>query len=376
MPTEDAKLIYVPCFFEFERPKEDEWYSTWIWLIVGVCSVALFEAGLASLNMSVNLFTAVYFVGGIGWVPATLCFLSHAYYKMCIRTYPYLRARWKVPFKTSELCDHNQVYIHSATLIFGFLSNKWQRVLAIIVWVFMFITVWMLGATYEPEDTISNIFIGLFYVIVGFVFTSVICAIVGFIISLFQLKRCYPVHHALFKGIVEQLRSNRHYWTVLNWCIVFLFALLVLAMMNSPYGTNLWRWLPVLGFFPVVLFYISHSSTSTLMHRALHQEEDRWNTLVYELIQSKELAPCSAEEKSGVHEPIQPSLHSKEREVKLAELQSILSIQGKYREYIQDKQSPTEWFLFSFTLMSAVGSILGALSTIMPDKISSLFFWL
>ncbi len=363
MDQKSQKLDYFPCFFERAQLGRESLSQSVAFLVVGVFLIFIFEIGLCIFHIQVNIFTAIYFVGGIGWIPATLCRLSHAYHRICQSTYYYLDIKDKVFFRKKRFNSAQELYNYSAELIFGYISNKLQIWIAILVWSFMIITIICCRGANTDQTIFQDFYMDIFYLVVGFVFTSVICAVIGFIISLVLLGRCLSSKHALYKGIVEQLREDRHYWLILNWCIVPLFIALAVAMGLSPYGTSLWLWLPFLCPFPILLFILCHSTTKKLMQTALKAEDRKWIRLTEEMIQlADEGCQCTTPSFGNCN------YVSCFKRITFVGLHSVLGIRGYYQKYIQDKRSPTEWLLFLFTLLGATGSVLGATYEIWTDE--------
>ena len=220
----------------------------------------------------------------------------------------------------------------------------------------------------RTSNLVSICLYGHFYCIVGFVFTSVICAVIGFVISLVLLGRCNSSEHALYDGIVDQLREDRHSWVTLDWCIVPLFVALAIAMGLSPYGTSLWLWLPFLSAFPILLFIICHNTTKKLMQTALKNEDKKWTNLITEMIESADKeCHCTVSLLGNCNYISCP------KRMAITEIYSVLSIRDYFQRYIQDRRSLTEWFLFLFTLLGAAGSVLGATYDIWTNE-WNLFF--
>ena len=362
------KYDYVPCIFECERFLLPPKWQSGAWLALGIIAIILFEVGIYILNIHVNIFTAIYFVGGIGWIPASLCWLSHSYYKCCQSTFCYLDVKGLASFRKKQFNSVQELYKYSAELIFGYVTNKTQRMVACLVWLVMFITIIFSRGTTAHQTLCQFVYMGFFYCIVGFVFTSVICAVIGFVISLVLLGRCNSSEHALYDGIVDQLREDRHSWVTLDWCIVPLFVALAIAMGLSPYGTSLWLWLPFLSAFPILLFIICHNTTKKLMQTALKNEDKKWTNLITEMIESADKeCHCTVSLLGNCNYISCP------KRMAITEIYSVLSIRDYFQRYIQDRRSLTEWFLFLFTLLGAAGSVLGATYDIWTNE-WNLFF--
>ena len=339
MPPRECQLEYIPCFFEFKSKRP--FAPIIIWMLVGTVCVLIFSIIISTLQETIDLFTTLYFVGGIGWVPAVLCLLSHIFYKMSVVTYP---------FFSDDTFSPQDVYSKAAKLIFGYVKQRQNRIISVLIWIAMVATITFLGPTFNSSSSAANVFICFVYVIVGFVFSAVICGIINFIIYLMQLQKQEPLEFAFHRGIVERLRINHTCCIWLNWSTVVLFGLLALAMFRSPFGQKLWWWLPVLGFFPLGLFISSNYATTTLIRKSLHFEE-------------KILCDC-----------ITAIMGTPLSRTECIMLQALIDIQNKLREYAESKHSTAEWFLFLFTLMSAVGSILGAVGNVFPYEVLKQLF--
>lgn len=277
MESYQVDLEYEPCFFEFSKWSQ-RWYVPAVcWLFLGgACSIAFIVVNNV-LGIGVHWFAALYFIGGLGWVPASMCLLSHAYHRMCKDIYPYF---------ASKQDEHSvqAIYKDSARKIFGYVKERCNLISTICIWIFMFKTVIDIETT-SPLDGTTALFLHICYIAVGFMFPCVLCGIIHFVLTLLRFSAQSPIQAALQKGIVEHLKANRSYCTLLNWIIVMLFAALVYAMDKSPLGTQLWKWLPVLGFFPLSLFVANHYTVQKILERALQQEEKCLNMEIAKIIQ-------------------------------------------------------------------------------------------
>lgn len=334
--TEQGKysIDYAFCFFEvpFKRimkasTMEKGWPCPVIWMIIGMFCVVSFTLRLRCLNSSVNWLTTLYFVGGLGWVPAVLCFLSRAYYKMCQQIYPYLD-------ESDELLV--QQYKQTANLIFGYLRNSTNVFISIVIWVLMLATVIVNNTDFSEEYTTAAQFIYLFYILVGIAFTSVPCAVVHFLWALFKLKKLELKKHALYQGAGERLQTFHANCILLIWGIIILLFLLSVAMLKSPYHEVLWLWLPVFGFVPLALFIINHKLTKTLINTALYRENATLQKQINEIL-----------EKSSI-----------ERENIL--LYALLGIQENLRIQADSKFTLANAVLLISTILGGMGSIAAA----------------
>lgn len=268
---EKYPIEYELCFFEVPFKKimkagtmKKSWVCPAIWMTFGMLSVIFFTLGLRCLDSSINWLTTLYFVGGLGWVPAALCFLSRAYYKICQEIYPYLGEPDMLLIKRYE---------QTANSIFGYLKNNTNVFISIVIWVLMLATVIANNTDFSKEYTAAAQFIYLFYILVGIIFTSVPCAVAHFLWALFKLSKLGLKKHALYRGAGEHLQKLHGNCIFLTWGIIILLFLLSAAMLKSPYHETLWLWLPAFGFVPLALFIINHRLTKTLINTALDYED-------------------------------------------------------------------------------------------------------
>ncbi len=339
----DYSINYVPCLFESPFKKilkgcliEKQWPCAVIWIILGFIAIISFMLGLKYYNASINWFTTLYFVGGLGWVPASMCCLSRAYYMMCQRIYPYLEESYELLVKRYE---------STAISIFGYLKSSFNVCLSILIWVCMLITIIINNATFKGEYSTAAPFIYIFYIFVAIVFTSVPCAVLHFILTLFKLRKLKLKKHALYQGAGECLQKNRTSCAYLIIGISGLLLLLAYAMYKSPYSKALWIWLPLFGFVPLALFKMNSSLTSTLIHTALNEEnvglQKQLNTI---------LADSSIE-----REPIL--------------FYVLLGIQDKLRAYAESRSSLASYFTLFFTILGGVGSVVAAIFSVPTGEI-------
>lgn len=339
---EKTCLQYSPCLFEIPLKNvmngkviKKGWLCSLIWIIIGLVCLTVFMLGLHHWNSSVNWFTTLYFVGGIGWVPAAMCGLSRAYYKMCQGIYPYLDE----PEETLA-----EYYKTTANSIFGYLKNNVNVFISVVIWAFMLITVIVNNASFSNEYTAASKFIYSFYILVGIIFTCVPCAVVRFLQTLFSLKKYKLKTHALYQRAGEQFQKVHMNCTRLIWCITVLLIMLSIAMLKSPYQEALWLWLPVFGFAPLGLFIMNNSMTKSLINTALIHEESALQERINNILQRQLI-----EQESNL-------------------LYTLLGIQDKLREYTQAKSALANNVVLIFTVLSGLGSVVAAGFSIFSDK--------
>ncbi len=326
---------YLHCFFEvpFKRlgngkAVEKGWPCIIIWIVLGTICIGAFTMGLHYWGTKINWFTTVYFVGGLGWVPAVLCGLSHAYYRMCQTIYPYLD-------KSGE--ELEQQYKNSANLIFGYLGGgTFNVLLSMVIWIMMIITVILTRNVLDGERSMAVKFIYIFYVFIGIIFTSIPCAVIHFWKALSTLQKATLKERVLYQGAAEQLRRIHTNCSLLIWGITTLLVLLLIAMFSSPYHEILWIWLPLFGFIPCALFIKNGKLTNSLLGTALVYEEgiiqkEINNILQAVLTEQKEIA-----------------------------LYSLMGIREKLKSYTQSKITLANTLLLLFTILGAVGSCVAA----------------
>lgn len=331
---ERYSLEYVPCFFEEPLKKalksgmlERGWLCSSLWIIVGVICLGIFKFWLYHCNTTVDWFTTLYFVGGLGWVPATMCGLSRSYYRMCQKIYPYLNEPEEV------LAEH---YRNTANSIFGYLKGNLNILISVVIWILMLITVIINDSTLGGEDTAAIKFIYIFYLFVGVVFTCIPCAAIQFLWTLFQLGKFKLKSHALFQGAAIHLQKIHTDCTRLISGIVVLLVLLSVAMLKSPYHEALWVWLPPFGAVPFCLFVMNNRLTSSLINTALLQEDAVLQKQINSILQNPLV------------------------EYQSLSLYALLGIQDKLREYSQNKSAVGSIVLLFFTVLGGVGSFAAA----------------
>lgn len=286
-----------------------------------------FTVRLRHLDASINWLTTLYFVGGLGWVPAALCFLSRAYYKTCQEIYPYLDEPDELLIKR---------YKQTANSIFGYLRNSTNVFISIVIWVLMLGTVIANNTDFSKEYTTATQFIYLFYILVGIVFTSVPCAVTHFLWMLFKLKKLKLKQHALYQGVGERLQKFHANCILLIWGIIILLFLVSVAMLKSPYHETLWLWLPAFGFVPLALFIMNRKLTRTLINTALYHDDAALQEQINKILEK-------------------PSI---ERENIL--LYALLGIQDNLRTHAESKPTLANAALLIFTILGGMGSVAAA----------------
>ena len=339
--TDQKKYLveYAPCIFEIPFKKILTGKKGWcwpiiIWVLIGIVGLAIFAGGLYYFDSSIDWLTTLYFVGGLGWVPATMCGLSRAYYRMYKKIYPYLDE----PEKT--LADH---YSTTANSIFGYLTNGVNVWISLGIWVLMIITVIINNATFSTEYTTASRFIYTFYVFVGIIFTCVPCAVIHFFRSLARLRKFKLKNYALYQGAGEQLQKIHTNCTWLIWAIIILLVLLSVAMFKSPYHEALWVWLPAFGFVPFGLFIMNKMLTDSLINTALSHEE------------------------AVLQEKINTILQNQEIEQKNLSLYALLGIQDALRKHTKSESTLVSVVLLLFTILGGLGSIVAAILAVFSN---------
>lgn len=325
-------IEYAPCFFEVPFKKILTGKKGWcwpiiIWVLIGIISLAIFAGRLYYCDSSIDWLTTLYFVGGLGWIPATMCGLSRVYYRMCQKIYPYLDE----PEET--LIEHYRI---TANSIFGYLTNGVNVGISLFIWVLMIITVITNNATFSTEYTTALKFIYTFYVFVGIIFTCVPCAVIHFFRSLAGLRKFKLKNYALYQGAGEQLQKIHTNCTWLIGAIIILFILLSIAMFKSPYHEALWVWLPAFGFVPFGLFIMNKMLTDSLINTALSREE------------------------SVLQEKINTILQNQEIERENLSLYALLGIQDTLREHTKSESKLVSAALLLFTILGGLGSVVAA----------------
>lgn len=333
-------IKYAPCFFEmpFKRISTGEKGWCWpiiIWVLIGIIGLVIFAGRLHYYNSSIDWLTTLYFVGGLGWVPATMCGLSRAYYRMCKKIYPYLDE------PEITLAEH---YNTTANSIFGYLTAGANVAISVVIWVFMIITVIFNNATFSTEYTTVFKFIYAFYVIVGIIFTCVPCAVIHFFRSLGKLRKFKLKNYALYQGAGEQLQKIHTNCTWLIWAITILLVLLAAAMFKSPYHEALWVWLPAFGFVPFGLFVMNKMLTDSLINTALSHEE------------------------AALQEKINRILQNHEIEQENLSLYALLGIQDTLREHAKNESTLISATLLLFTILGGLGSIVAAILALFSNE--------
>lgn len=327
----NCALEYTPCFFELLFKKSLKGGKGWcyfiIWALAGAVGLIVFAIGLRHCNSSIDWLTTLYFVGGLGWVPATMCGLSRAYYKMCQKMYPYLNE------SEETLVKH---YKDTANSIFGYLKTGINVGISIAIWFLMFATVIINDATFSTEYTTASKFIYIFYIPVGIVFTCVPCAVIHFFRALSKLRKFKLKNYALYQGAGEQLQKIHTSCTRLIWLIILLLVLLSVAMFKSPYHEALWVWLPAFGFVPFGLFIMNKMVTDSLINTALSHEE------------------------ATLQEKINCILQGQGVEQTNLSLYALLGIQDMLRENTRSKSTIAGAALLLFTILGGIGSIVAA----------------
>ncbi len=332
---EDQEISYLPCFFELPFKKlwkgkliEKSWPCVTIWITFGIICTCIFIGGLQHWSAEINWFTTLYFIGGLGWIPALMCGLSHAYYKMYKRMYPFLDGSNK------ELVEY---YEDSAGRTFGYLwKNSINFFISIAIWVFMVITVIIQNESFASEYATASKFIYISYVFVGLIFTCVPCSVLQFLFCLFRLSKYSLKENALYYGAAEQFQHFHNHFTSLIWGIIFLLVLLSIAMLNSPYHATLWIWLPFFGFLPFMLFRGNNRLINSLINSALVREERTLQNQIDEILQAK---------------PIKGNV---------VVLYALLGIRDKLRIYSNGKSTISNALLLVFTILGGVGSLAAA----------------
>lgn len=332
-------IEYVPCFFEIPIKKilkdGKGWFASIIWIFIGIFFILVFSGGLFLCNSSIDWLTTLYFVGGLGWVPAAMCRLSRAYYGMCQKIYPYLNE--------SEETLAN-FYKNTANSIFGYLKTGFNVTISIIIWILMIITVIINNETFSTEYTTASKFIYTFYIFVGIIFTCVPCAVIHFFHTLIRLRGFELKNHSLYQGAGEQLQKIRMNCTLLIWTIIFLLVLLSAAMFKSPYHEALWVWLPVFGFVPFGLFIINNMLTQSLINAALNHEETVLQKKINDILQDQVAAQ------------------------KDLSLYALLGIQDTLREHAKSKSTFASAALLLFTVLGGLGSIFAAILAVFSNE--------
>ena len=266
----EITIKYVPCYFEFKVPfqtnwiDQKRWFYPIIWILVGMVCLALFAVGLHYFDSSIDWFTTLYFVGGLGWVPSAMCGLSRSYYRIFQKICPYL--------DESETALE-EYYKKTAKSIFGYLKDSKNFSISLVIWFLMLVTVLVNNNTFSAEYTSTLKFIYICYIPVAVVFACVPCAVLHFFRVLLKLRKFKLKKDALYQGAGEQIQKVHANCTRLIWGIIFLFALLSLAMFKSPYHEALWVWLPAFGFVPFGFFIMNKLLTDSLINTALSCEE-------------------------------------------------------------------------------------------------------
>ncbi len=337
MDTKESVLAYEPGLFErpFKRVSQrcgclsKGWCQMAVWLALGGVCVGLFALFLSWSNASVNWFTSLYFVGGLGWIPALMCGLSRAYYKMFQKMDKYLTGA------ESELSD---IYRDTSKLIFGYLRGGTSNVgISIGIWMAMLITVIFSKSTFSSEHTNADKMIYIVYLFVGLVFTSVPCAALHFIRALKKLKALRFRNNALYCGGVECVHTISRNCSLLIWGIVILLGLLALAMLKSPYQKELWVWLPPFGAAPLALFICNYQFKKALIGTALHKEEQSLQGEIISIL-------SSGNKWQSIHY-----------------VNDLLGFQDRLRIYCHSKSTLAASVLLFFTILGSLGSVVAAL---------------
>lgn len=333
-------IEYAPCFFEmpFKRILTGETGWCWpiiIWVLIGIICLIIFAGGLHYCNSSIDWLTTLYFVGGLGWVPATMCGLSRAYYRMCQKIYPYLDEPENI------LAEH---YRTTANSIFGYLTTGVNVGISLVIWVLMIVTVIINNTTFSTEYTTALKLIYTFYVFVGIIFTCVPCAVIHFFSSLVRLRKFKLKNYALYQGAGEQLQKIRTNCTWLIWTIIILLVLLSAAMFKSPYHEALWVWLPAFGFVPFGLFVMNKMLTDSLINTALSYEE------------------------AALQEKINRILQNQKIEQESLSLYALLGIQDTLREHTKSESTLVSATLLLFTILGGLGSIVAAILAVFSNE--------
>lgn len=349
----ESALEYAPGLFErpFKRVSErcswlsKGWCQMAAWFALGAVCVGLFAFFLNWSNASVNWFASLYFVGGLGWVPALMCGLSHAYYKMFQKMNEYL---------TGDECELSDIYRDTSNLIFGYLRGGTSNVgISIIIWMAMLITVIVNKSTFNSEHTNAAKMIYIVYLFVGLAFTCVPCAAIHFIRALRKLKKLRFHDNALYYGGVECVQTISRNFALLILGIVILLGLLAFAMLKSPYQEILWVWLPPFGAVPLVLFIYNYQFKKALIGTALHQEEQSLQGEIMNIMTNT----SSGSKWQCIHD-----------------VNDLLAFQDRLRIYCHNKSTLAASILLLFTILGSLGSVVAA---VVPFKeiIQSIFNW-
>lgn len=332
---EKYTLEYVPCFFEEPFRKvlkvgmlEKGWLCPSLWIVIGMICLGIFKFCLQHCNATVDWFTTLYFVGGLGWVPATMCGLSRSYHKMCEKMHPYLDV------SENTMVEH---YQNTANSIFGYLKGNFNNIwISVVIWILMLITVILNDSVLGGEDAETARFIYIFYLFVGVIFTCVPCAVIQFLRALFQLRAFKLKNHALYQGAATHLQKIHTDCTRLIAGIVVLLVLLSVAMLKSPFHESLWVWLPPFGAVPFCLFIMNSRLTDSLINTALRHEEITLQKQINSILKD----PLAEHESLSLY--------------------ALLEIQDKLREYSQNKSAFGNAVLLFFTVLGGIGSFAAA----------------
>ena len=200
----------------------------------------------------------------------------------------------------------------------------------------MLVTVLVNNNTFSAEYTSTLKFIYICYIPVAVVFACVPCAVLHFFRVLLKLRKFKLKKDALYQGAGEQIQKVHANCTRLIWGIIFLFALLSLAMFKSPYHEALWVWLPAFGFVPFGFFIMNKLLTDSLINTALSCEE------------------CILQKQ------INSILHAQKTEQTHLSLYVLLGIQDMLREHAKSKSTLSSVVLLLFTILGGLGSIAAA----------------
>lgn len=339
MNVNKSVLEYNPGLFERPFTKASVRYSclskSWcqmaVWFVFGGLCVGLFALFLSWLSTSVNWFASLYFVGGLGWVPALMCGLSHTYYKMFQKMDEYLAV---------EGNNLSGIYKETSTLIFGYLRGGTSNVCtSIAIWIAMLCTVILNEGAFNSETNATKM-IYIVYLFVGLVFTCVPCAAFHFMRALKKLKGLKLNDGALYCGGVECVQTISRNCALLIWSIVVLLGLLAFAMLKSPYQEALWVWLPPFGAVPLILFIQNYQFKKALISTALHQKEQVLQGEIRNI-----LAKTPKDEKLQ-------SIHN---------INNLLGFQERLRTYCHGKPTIASTALLITTILGSLGSLVAAL---------------